>query len=141
MLNITAKPENHQLNAQLKILVIDDEKSFTDEIKEFLQNQGYISFIANNIHKGRAFLKNEDIDLLILDVRLKGISGLDILIEVKQNYPNVEVIIVSAHGDMDTDTLIFTLQFTKPGNFLIFNVLSKIWRKKPLLFLNHFKTE
>lgn len=96
------KIENLQLNAQLKILVIDDEKSFTDEIREFLQNQGYISFIANNVHKGRAFLKSQDIDLLILDVRLKGISGLDILNEVKQNYPKVEVIIVSAHGDMDT---------------------------------------
>jgi len=54
------------------------------------------------VHKGRAILKNQDIDLLILDVRLKGISGLEILKEVKQNYPKLEVIIVSAHGDMDT---------------------------------------
>lgn len=102
MFNNSGNPENHQLNAQLKVLVIDDEINFTEEIEEFLQNQGYISFTANNVHKGRAILKNQDIDLLILDVRLKGISGLEILKEVKQNYPKLEVIIVSAHGDMDT---------------------------------------
>jgi len=102
MFNNTGNPENHQLNAQMKVLVIDDEINFTEEIEEFLLNQGYISFTANNVHKGRAILKSHDIDLLILDVRLKGISGLDILKEVKQNYPKLEVIIVSAHGDMDT---------------------------------------
>ena len=102
MFNTTGKPENHQLNAQMKVLVIDDEINFTEEIEEFLLNQGYISFTANNAHKGRAILKSQDIDLLILDVRLKGISGLDILKEVKQSYPKLEVIIVSAHGDMET---------------------------------------
>ena len=102
MFSNTGNPENHQLNAQMKVLVIDDEINFTEEIEEFLLNQGYISFTANNVHKGRAILKNQDIDLLILDVRLKGISGLNILKEVKQNYPKLEVIIVSAHGDMDT---------------------------------------
>ncbi|MFA5329065.1 MAG: sigma-54 dependent transcriptional regulator [Prolixibacteraceae bacterium] len=86
----------------MKVLVIDDELNFTEEIDEFLLNQGYISFTANNVHKGRAILKKEDIDLLILDVRLKGVSGLDVLKEVKQMYPNLEVIIVSAHGDMET---------------------------------------
>ena len=102
MFNNTGKQENIQLNSQMKVLVIDDEINFTEEIEEFLQNQGYISFTANNVHKGRAILKNNDIDLLILDVRLKGVSGLDILKEVKLAYPKLEVIIVSAHGDMET---------------------------------------
>jgi DNA-binding NtrC family response regulator len=102
MFSNTGKPENHQLNAQMKVLVIDDETNFTEEIEEFLHNQGYISFTANNVNKGRTILKNQDIDLLILDVRLKGVSGLDILVEVKQAYPKLEVIIVSAHGDMET---------------------------------------
>lgn len=102
MFSNSVKPETHHLNSQMKVLVIDDETNFTDEIEEFLQNQGYISFTANNVHKGRNILKNQDIDLLILDVRLKGVSGLDILKEVKQTYPKLEVIIVSAHGDMET---------------------------------------
>jgi DNA-binding NtrC family response regulator len=96
------KKENLQLNAQMKVLVLDDESNFTEEIEEFLQNQGYISFTANNVQKGRSILKSHDIDLLILDVRLKGVNGLDILKEVKLTYPKLEVIIVSAHGDMET---------------------------------------
>lgn len=100
--NTSGKPENYQLNSQLKVLVIDDEINFTEEIEEFLQNQGFISYTANNVHKGRSILKNQNIDLLILDIRLKGINGLDVLKEVKQTYPKLEVIIVSAHGDMET---------------------------------------
>lgn len=102
MFNNSIRPENFKLNAQLNVLVIDDETNFTEEIDEFLQNQGYKSFIANTVQKGRSILKNQSIDLLILDVRLKGVSGLDVLKEVKQLYPSLEVIIVSAHGDMDT---------------------------------------
>ena len=96
------KKGNLQLNAQMKVLVIDDESNFTDEIEEFLQNQGYVSFTANNVQKGRTILKTHHIDLIILDVRLKGVNGLDVLKEVKQAYPKTEVIIVSAHGDMET---------------------------------------
>jgi DNA-binding NtrC family response regulator len=102
MFNSSGKPENSTSNVPLKVLVIDDEPNFTEEIEEFLENHGYISFTANNVHKGRSILKNQDIDLLILDVRLKGVSGLDILKEVKLEYPKLEVIIVSAHGDMET---------------------------------------
>jgi len=94
--------ENRLLNAQMKVLVLDDEANFTEEIEEFLQNQGYISYTANNVQKGRSILKTHEIDLLILDVRLKGVNGLDVLKEVKMIHPNLEVIIVSAHGDMET---------------------------------------
>jgi DNA-binding NtrC family response regulator len=94
--------ESYQLNQQIKVLVLDDEVNFTEEIEEFLQANGFVSFTANNVQKGRTILKSKDIDLMILDVRLKGISGLDILKEVKAEYPKLEVIIVSAHGDMET---------------------------------------
>lgn len=100
--NSPEQNDNLKFNAQIKVLVLDDEINFTEEIEEFLDNHGYISFTANNVHKARSILKGNDIDLLILDVRLKGISGLDILKEVKLEYPKLEVIIVSAHGDMET---------------------------------------
>ncbi|HEY3370386.1 MAG TPA: sigma-54 dependent transcriptional regulator [Prolixibacteraceae bacterium] len=100
--NDSEKNDNLHLNKQMNVLVLDDEVNFTEEIEEFLKAHGFISYTANNVHKGRTILKNNDIDLLILDVRLKGISGLDILKEVKVEYPKLEVIIVSAHGDMET---------------------------------------
>jgi DNA-binding NtrC family response regulator len=87
---------------KLTVLVLDDEKRFTEELTEFLENSGFLTYEANSAAQGLSLLKKQAIDLLILDVRLPGVNGLDILKEVKVKYPNMEVIIVSAHGDMDT---------------------------------------
>jgi DNA-binding NtrC family response regulator len=86
----------------ISVLVIDDEKSFTEEMQELLQNKGYKAFIANTARQGLNILKSQEIDLLILDIRLPGVNGLDILKDVKVDYPKLEVIIVSAHGDMES---------------------------------------
>jgi len=87
---------------KIKVLTIDDEQNFTEEIHEYLQKTGFESFTANTVRPGLSILKKNDIDLLILDIRLPGANGLDILKQVKEEYPNLEVIIVSAHGDMES---------------------------------------
>jgi DNA-binding NtrC family response regulator len=86
----------------LRVLIIDDEKSFTEELHEFLTKTGYDCIEAHSGQDGLNILKNEEIDLLILDVLLPGMNGLDILKEVKAAYPGIEVIIVSGHGSIDT---------------------------------------
>jgi len=87
---------------KIKILILDDEKQFTEELSGFFQGADYESFEANTAEEGINILNHHEIDLLILDVRLPGVNGLDILKEVKTLYPAMEVIIISAHGDMDT---------------------------------------
>jgi len=87
---------------RIKILILDDEKQFTEELSGFFVDSDFESFEANTVAEGKKVLANFEIDLLILDVRLPGINGLDILKEVKIQYPSMEVIIISAHGDMDT---------------------------------------
>jgi DNA-binding NtrC family response regulator len=87
---------------QLQILILDDEKQFTEELNDFFVNASFNSFQANTVEEGRTILASNDIDLLFLDVRLPGVNGLDILEELKQENPEMEVIIVSAHMDMDT---------------------------------------
>ena len=87
---------------KITVLVIDDERSFTEEMQELLQNTGFKAFVANTARQGLNILKTQEIDLLILDIRLPGVNGLDILKEVKGIYPKMEVIIVSAHGDMES---------------------------------------
>ncbi len=87
---------------KIKILILDDEKQFTEELSGFFNDSEYESFEANTAAEGLKILSSKTIDLLILDVRLPGVNGLDILKDVKLQYPAMEVIIISAHGDMDT---------------------------------------
>ncbi len=87
---------------KIKILILDDEKQFTEELSGFFLDSEIDCYEANTVGVGRQILNQYNIDLLILDVRLPGVNGLDILKEVKSQFPFMEVIIVSAHGDMDT---------------------------------------
>jgi len=87
---------------KIEILILDDEKQFTEELHEFFQNSGFETFEANTEREARKILTSHKINLLILDVRLPGVNGLDILKDVKIQFPAMEVIVVSAHGDMDT---------------------------------------
>jgi DNA-binding NtrC family response regulator len=87
---------------KIKILILDDEKQFTEELSSFFVDSDFEPFEANTVAEGKEILAHTEIDLLILDVRLPGANGLDILKEVKIQYPYMEVIIISAHGDMDT---------------------------------------
>jgi len=87
---------------KIKILILDDEKQFTQELSGFFTDSDFVSFEANTVEEGRIILNSNEIDLLILDVRLPGANGLDFLKEVKMQFSYMEVIIISAHGDMDT---------------------------------------
>ena len=88
--------------ACLKVLVIDDEKSFTEEMCEFLKKSGHLCSEAGSGKEGMKILKSQEVDLLILDVMLPGMNGLEILKEVKAQFPHLEVIVISGHGNMDT---------------------------------------
>ena len=94
---------------KLKILVLDDEESFTSDMQNYLQKAGFETFIANTVDPAIEVLKNYEIDLLIMCVRLPGANGLDILKQVKEEYPRVEVIIASGHGDIYTAIKSFRL--------------------------------
>jgi len=87
---------------KIKILILDDEKDFTEELREFLENSGIEAIEANTVEEGMQALKENAIDLLILDVRLGNMDGLTFLKDIRKQYPKIEVIIVSGHGDMDT---------------------------------------
>lgn len=87
---------------KLRVLILDDEADFADELKEFLQLRDFEVYTANTPGEGFESLRRRPYDLMILDIRLPGMSGLEILKQVRKLYPSMEVIIISGHGDMDT---------------------------------------
>ena len=88
---------------KLKILLLDDEKDFVEEIHEFLIWKGFNEIhTANDVDAAVKILKQKKIDIMFLDFKLPKMSGLDILKLIKSDYPEIEVIMMSGHGDMDT---------------------------------------
>lgn len=85
-----------------KILVIDDERSVRNTLKEILEYEKYEVNLANNGNEGLDFLKKETYDLLLLDIKMPEIDGMEVLELVNKNYPELPVIMISGHGNIDT---------------------------------------
>ncbi|VAW30101.1 Response regulator of zinc sigma-54-dependent two-component system [hydrothermal vent metagenome] len=90
------------MNSKLSILVVDDEQRFVDEIEEFLKNKKFKVLSANHPVKALELVKEYMPDIAILDIRLPGMTGLELLHEIKKIKPLTEVIMISGHGDMNT---------------------------------------
>jgi DNA-binding NtrC family response regulator len=82
------------------ILVVDDDEGMRDTLSAILKRD-YLVRVAATGEEGLAVLKKEDIDLMLLDVRLPGISGLEVLKIARENYDLVEVIMVSAVTEIE----------------------------------------
>ena len=85
----------------LNILVLDDERVFRDEIKEFLETDNFIVHLAAKPSAAFDILKQTDVDIIILDLKLPEMDGITVLQKVKELYPDIEVIMITGHGDMD----------------------------------------
>lgn len=85
-----------------KILVIDDEQFITFTLKQHLEKEGYEVFTASSAEEGLEIYKAEIPDILILDIQLPGISGLEMLTALKKLYPENIIIIITAYGDIET---------------------------------------
>jgi len=85
---------------KIKILVVDDEQRVRDEIAEFLVDNKYQVYKAGLPSEAFSILKENKIDLVILDIKLPEMDGLSALKIIKETYPETEVIMISGHGDM-----------------------------------------
>ena len=83
------------------ILVIDDEQSICDVLSGILEDEGYDVSVALDGIEGCHKLAEKDFDLVFLDVWLPKKGGMEVLEEIKEKYPNIEVIIISGHGNID----------------------------------------
>ncbi len=83
------------------VLVVDDEPGIRDVLSAILEDEGYNIHVAEDGLIGLSLLNTEDIDLVLLDVWLPNMGGMDVLKAIKQDWPNTEVVIISGHGNID----------------------------------------
>jgi len=85
---------------RFKILVIDDEPILRDSLRAALESSGYDVLTAHSGEEGLELVQKEDPDLILLDHWLPGISGDEVLRILKENEPDVPVIIMTAQGSI-----------------------------------------
>jgi len=83
-----------------KILIVDDNEYLRYTLTEVLQDAGFSSFAVENGDKAIEEVKSGVYDLVILDMKLPGMSGMEILAKIKQINKNLPVIILTAFGDI-----------------------------------------
>ncbi|MEK7467657.1 MAG: sigma-54 dependent transcriptional regulator [Planctomycetota bacterium] len=82
-------------------LVIDDEPSICWAFRQMLEGKGHRAVVAPTAEEGLAALSPE-VDLVVLDVRLPGMDGLTALRRIRERRPDLPVIVITAHGTMQT---------------------------------------
>jgi PAS domain S-box-containing protein len=92
-----------------KILLIDDETDILRVLSLSLKADGYEVLTAIDGEKGLAIFDKERPDIILTDVKMPGMDGIEVLKEIKQRSDDSEVIIITGHGDIDT--AIEALQF------------------------------
>lgn len=83
-----------------KILITEDEASLRDLLSKILSLEGYKVFTSEDVAGGHEILRNEDIHLVITDVMLPDSNGIEFTKEIKANYPLIEVIVLTAFGNV-----------------------------------------
>ena len=87
---------------KFKILIIDDEKNIREGLAAALEMDGYNTAVAENGEKGLEFVNKGDIDLVITDLRMPGISGEEVLQKITSEIPGLPVIVLTGHGSIDS---------------------------------------
>jgi len=84
------------------VLVIDDEKNIRLTFSETLAQMGFDTHAAANGEEALSKMKKTDFDLALLDFRMSGMDGIEVLRCIREGYPKVRVIMITAHGTIES---------------------------------------
>jgi len=105
----------------IKFLVVDDEPDVVDQVKELFEIRNYAVVTAMSGEKALELVKKESPNIIILDIRMPGITGMDVLREVRKNYPKIRVIMLTGVEDDVTKQMAMSLgasgYLTKPYSY------------------------
>jgi DNA-binding NtrC family response regulator len=82
-----------------KVLLVDDEQELVQTLSERLMMRDMGTTVAYDGESALAMVKEEEPEVMVLDLRMPGIDGIEVLRQVKSTNPDIEVIILTGHGD------------------------------------------
>ena len=94
------------------ILIVDDEEGIRQVLSDCLRDEGYRVVLAEDGFQALRLLSEEPVELVILDVWLPNMGGIEVLQRIKAEYPEVEVVVISGHGNIN-----LAVQAVKLGAF------------------------
>jgi DNA-binding NtrC family response regulator len=84
--------------SKFKVLLVDDEREYVTTLGERMQMRGLDPEIAFSGEQALGMLEHSLPDVMVLDLKMPGIDGLEVLRRVKKRYPQIQVIILTGHG-------------------------------------------
>jgi two-component system, response regulator, stage 0 sporulation protein F len=111
-----------------EILIVDDQAGIRLLLNEVFKKEGYKTHIASNGHEALELFNQNNLDCILLDIKMPGIDGIEVLTQIRAIDQNVPVFMMTAYGEkelVDMATKLDVKQFfTKPFN--IFEVRDHI---------------
>ncbi|OCC16152.1 response regulator receiver protein [Dissulfuribacter thermophilus] len=86
----------------ISILILDDEPIVTKRLKPALEKKGYVVETFTDSNSALERIKEQRFDIVITDLKMEGVSGMEFLEEVKNQWPDTEVIVITGFATMET---------------------------------------
>lgn len=104
-----------------KVLFVDDQQEFLNMLKRKLRQENYEQFYTNNTDEAFEILKNKNIDVIVSDMNMPGMSGIDLFKRIKELHP--DVIRVALSGLAQTTNIISAV-----NDGYVFKYITKPWK-------------
>jgi two-component system, OmpR family, response regulator CpxR len=83
---------------KVRVLLVDDEEEFITALSERLQLRGIDARLAFDGEQGLRLVQDQEPDIMVLDLKMPGIDGMEVLRRVVRGYPGIRVVMLTGHG-------------------------------------------
>ena len=113
--------------AKQVILIVDDEEGLREGLSKLLESEGYAALSAESGEQALEILQQSHIDLVLTDMRMPGMDGIELLKKTRERHPNVGVIILTGYGQIES--------YIEAMNFGAIEYVSKPFKVNELKFI------
>ncbi len=84
-----------------RLLIVDDQQGIRLLLNEVLKKEGYITYLAANGSEALKYADEQEMDCVLLDMKIPGMDGIEILRRLKKKFPKLPVFMMTAYGELD----------------------------------------